>query len=118
MVTLYGIPNCNTVKKARDWLKENGVEYQFQDFKKQGVDTTFLARAVDVFGWEKVLNRAGMTWRRLSEEEKATVSDRESAIQLMKEKPSIIKRPILETDALQALGFKEEEYSQLFNKAA
>jgi Spx/MgsR family transcriptional regulator len=117
-ITLYGIPNCNTVKKARDWLENQGVAYDFHDFKKHGVPDKPLQNWVDVFGWEKVMNRAGMTWRRLPDAEKARIADADAAMALMKEKPSIIKRPILDYETGLLRGFNEAEYIQAFTKAA
>lgn len=118
MITLYGIPNCETVKKARRFLEANGVEYAFHDFRKQGVDVRKLQGWVEAFGWEKVLNRAGMTWRRMDEAEKETVRDAAGAMRVMREKPSIIKRPVLEAAGKTLLGFREEEYRKLFVRAA
>lgn len=112
---LYGIPNCNTVKKARDWLDANHIAYQFHDFKKQGLDADTAKMWLQHQPWEKLVNRAGMTWRNLSDAEKATVSNADSALNLMLEKTSVIKRPILERDGkLIALGFNETDYQSLF----
>ena len=112
---LYGIPNCNTVKKARDWLDANQISYQFHDFKKQGLDATSAQAWLKQQPWEKLVNRAGMTWRNLSDAEKANVTDANSALALMLEKTSVIKRPVLERDGkVIALGFNETEYQSLF----
>ncbi len=112
---LYGIPNCNTVKKARTWLDENGVAYEFHDFKKLGIDEATIKQWLTQQPWEKLVNRAGMTWRNLSDAEKAAVTDDMSATQLMMAKTSVIKRPLLVKDgALTALGFDETTYQQLF----
>lgn len=111
---LYGIPNCNTVKKARTWLKENGIAYEFHDFKKLGIDEATIHQWLTQKPWDKLVNRAGMTWRNLSDAEKATVTDNVSAMQLMLAKTSVIKRPLLVKDnALLALGFDEATYQQL-----
>lgn len=108
---LYGIPNCNTVKKAREWLQNNGITYEFHDFKKQGVDTGTLDTWLQQYPWEKLVNRAGMTWRNLSETEKASVVDNASAIALMQNKTSVIKRPVLvKSNKILALGFDESSY--------
>lgn len=109
---LYGIKNCNTVKKALDWCTAAGLEYEFLDYKKVAPDEAVLTAAMKEWGWEKVINRAGMTWRKLSDEEKAAVSDDASAMKLALEKPSVIKRPIVVNDAGKPilLGFKEAEY--------
>lgn len=117
-IVMYGIPNCNTVKKAREWLESNQLDYVFHDYKKQGVPEGNLQAWVDAFGWERVLNRAGMTWRKLNDAAKEAVTSNEKAMALMVEKPSIIKRPIVEVDGHMLLGFKETEYQQQFNQAA
>ncbi len=111
---LYGIPNCNTVKKARTWLDAHGVAYTFHDFKKQGIDSATLQTWLKQVPWEKLVNRAGMTWRGLSEESKNTVIDIASAIALMMEKTSVIKRPVLvQNDKIMSLGFDETTYRKL-----
>jgi Spx/MgsR family transcriptional regulator len=111
---LYGIPNCNTVKKARTWLEENGVTYEFHDFKKQGIDEATIQQWLTQAPWDKLVNRAGMTWRNLSDSEKAAVTDNASATELMMTKTSVIKRPLLFKDGtLLALGFDAEKYQQI-----
>jgi arsenate reductase (glutaredoxin) len=95
MVTLYGIPNCDTVKKARAWLAAHGVEHTFHDFKKQGVPDG-LAHWSGALGWERLLNRKGNTWRQLSPALQAAATDAESAMALMREQPSVIKRPVVD----------------------
>ncbi|MBN66698.1 MAG: ArsC family reductase [Rickettsiales bacterium] len=109
---MYAIPNCDTVKKARKWLADNDISYAFHDYKKQGVDEDALREAVKTFGWEQVLNRKGMTWRRLDEAERAKIVDDETAIALMLEKPSIIKRPILADTQPRLLGFDADSYKE------
>ena len=93
---VYGIPNCDTVKKARAWLAERGVPYRFHDFKKQGVPPQHLARWQAAAGWDKVLNRQGTTWRKLPPEAQAAVTDAASAAALLQREPSAIKRPVVE----------------------
>ena len=111
---LYGIPNCNTVKKARTWLDGHGVSYTFHDFKKQGIDAATLASWLSQTPWEKLVNRTGMTWRGLSEETKSSIIDNASAIKLMVEKTSVIKRPVLiKDDKIVCLGFDETTYRKL-----
>ena len=113
---LYGIPNCNTVKKARNWLDEHGVAYEFHDFKKSGISEDTLRQWLSQVEWEKLVNRAGMTWRGLSDAEKAAVTDNASAIKLMQEKTSVLKRPVLvKDDQILHLGFTEAAYGKLFN---
>ena len=113
---LYGIPNCNTVKKARTWLEEKGIAYEFHDFKKMGIDEATIKQWLTQQPWDKLVNRAGMTWRNLSDAEKSAVTDNSSATQLMMAKTSVIKRPLLVKDGtLLALGFDEARYQQLLN---
>jgi len=111
---LYGIPNCNTVKKARTWLTERDIEIPFHDFKKQGVSEALLKTWLKQVGWEKLVNRQGTTWRQLPDEAKAAASNEAGAIRLMLEKPSVIKRPVLEIDGKITLGFDEVAYQSLF----
>ncbi|OWQ93164.1 ArsC family reductase [Roseateles aquatilis] len=109
MITLYGIPNCDTVKRARAWLDEHGLAYQFHDYKKQGVPAGKLPGWMSALGWDKVLNRAGTTWRKLDDATKAAVIDAASAAALMVAQPSVIKRPIVEwADGRLSLGFSPE----------
>ena len=111
---LFGIPNCNTVKKARDWLSLNHVAYEFHDFKKNGVTQSLLEEWLSQQPWDKLVNRLGMTWRNLTEAEKAAVIDAPSAIKLMLEKSSVIKRPVLVKDGkIVCLGFTEAAYKEL-----
>ncbi len=115
MMKLYGIPNCNTVKKARVWLDENQAQYEFHDFKKLGVNQSMIENWLAQQPWEKLINRAGMTWRKLSDETKANITNNASAAALMADKTSVIKRPILEQDGkILALGFKEDTYQEFF----
>ncbi len=110
MIKIYGIKNCDTVKKALNWLIANRIEFQFHDYKKDGVDQKKLLEFVEKFGFEKILNRKGITWKKLDKTEQDRVHDNKSAIQLMLEKPSIIKRPILDGGEKQLIGFDAEEY--------
>ena len=93
--TVYGIPNCDTVKKARDWLSAAGVDYQFHDFKKVGVPEEALAAWIDALGWEALVNRKGTTWRKLDPALQAATQDAPSASALMHAHPSVIKRPVV-----------------------
>ncbi|HAF02088.1 MAG TPA: ArsC family reductase [Methylophilaceae bacterium] len=112
---LYGIPNCNTVKKARDWLEHHAIAYTFHDFKKQGVTVTLLENWLSQLPHEKLINRSGLTWRGLDEATRNSVVDHASAIALMCHKTSLIKRPILEKDGrILALGFSETDYQSIF----
>ena len=96
MITLYGIPNCDTVKKARAWLTAQGLAYEFYDFKKHGVPADRLNAWVQAVGWEKLLNRQGTTWRKLDPATQASVRDAASAQALMRDNPSVVKRPVVE----------------------
>ena len=95
LITVFGIPNCDTVKKARTWLTEHGLAYRFHDFKKQGVPTEQLAGWMAVAGWEQLLNRKGTTWRKLDDAARLAVVDAPSATALMLAQPSVIKRPVV-----------------------
>lgn len=112
-VLLYGIPNCDTIKKARKWLAEQGIDYQFIDFKKQGVDRQNLAEWIDRLGIETVINKRGTTWRKLSAEQQCLDST-EQAIELICSEPSLIKRPVLVAGSTLEIGFKPERYQTLF----
>ncbi len=96
MIILFGIPNCDTVKKARAWLTQNGLDYQFHDFKKQGVPPDRLNAWIAAVGWEKLLNRQGTTWRKLDAATQATAVDAESAAKLLILNTSLVKRPVVE----------------------
>jgi arsenate reductase len=113
MITLYGIPNCDTMKKARTWLAEHGVDHVFHDYKKQGIDTATLARWSDRVGWETLLNRAGTTFRKLPDADR-TGLDRDRAIALMAAQPAMIKRPVLDRDGAITVGFATDRYAALF----
>ncbi len=106
-LTMYGIPNCDTIKKARIWLEQRGIPYAFHDYKKESVGKTQLEAWCDVLGWEVVLNRAGPTFRKLSDSEKTDL-DQTKAIALMINGTSMIKRPILEGPGVLLIGFKPD----------
>lgn len=107
---LYGIPNCDTVKKARTWLDGQGIAYAFHDYKKAGADAAKLAAWCEAVGWEKVLNRAGTTFRKLPDADKADL-DQARAVALMAANPSCIKRPIVEHAGGLLVGFKPDEWA-------
>lgn len=107
---LYGIKNCDTVKKARKWLDENGIDYEFHDFKKDGLDVGLLSDWEQALGWEALLNRRGTTWRKLPEEVRDTISA-QSAHDIMLENPSIIKRPVVERNGTVSVGFNADEWA-------
>lgn len=110
-IAFYGIPNCDTVKKARTWLAANSIAYTFHDYKKGGVDPARLARWAQMVGWEKLLNRAGTTFRKLDEADKAGI-DEAKALALMAANPSLIKRPVVEVPGGILVGFKADEWAQ------
>lgn len=113
-ICLYGIPNCDTVKKARRWLDARSIDYAFHDYKKEGVDPAKLSRWADAAGWEVLLNRRGTTFRKLDQSDKADI-DRDKAVMLMSQHPSMIKRPVVETGDGLLVGFKEEEWDAAFS---
>ena len=108
-ITFYGIPNCDTVRKARAWLAEQGIDYIFHDFKKQGADQDLVRGWVQALGWERVLNRSGTTFRRLEPEQKEGL-DAEKAIRLMVAQPSCIKRPVVDHPRGLLVGFDAAEW--------
>ena len=112
MIKMYGIPNCDTIKKARNWLKDNDVDYEFHNYKKDGVPEEKLKKWIKRLGWEVLLNKRGTTWRKLDETTKNNV-DEKSAIKIMLDNPSIIKRPVLDDGRSILIGFSENEYKQL-----
>ena len=113
-VTLYGIPNCDTVKKARDWLTANGVAHAFHDFKKQGVPLPKIDQWIAATGWEKLLNRRGPTWRKLDDATQASVVDAASAVAVMVANSSVIKRPVVQWLGGQVtVGFDGEAWQRL-----
>jgi arsenate reductase len=114
MITIYGIKNCSTVKKALNWLDENDIKYHFSDYKKEGANEEKLKELVQKFGWEKIANSKGMTWRKLEDHQKPT--DEKSAIAVMMEKTSIIKRPIIDDGKNQIIGFDIKEYERVLKK--
>ncbi|MCK0164886.1 ArsC family reductase [Marinobacter sp. S6332] len=109
---LYGIRNCDTVKKARKWLDEQGISYEFHDFKKEGLDENRLSQWEKAVGWESLLNRRGTTWRKLSDEVRDTISA-QSAHDIMLENTSIIKRPVVEYNGAVYIGFKADDWASI-----
>ena len=113
MITLYGIPNCDTVKKARTWLTDHGADYSFHDFKKQGVTEAQLDQWLTAVGWETLVNRKGTTWRNLDDATKAAVVDTASAHALLLQHASVVKRPVVVwADGAVTVGFKPEAFAQ------
>jgi arsenate reductase (glutaredoxin) len=113
---LYGIPNCDTVKKARAWLTSHHIEVEFHDFKKSGLKPELAQCWLQQMSWEQLINRKGLTWRGLDEAQKSSISNNDAAQNLMMEKTSVIKRPLLENNGiLLHIGFDEAAYRKLFN---
>jgi Spx/MgsR family transcriptional regulator len=110
-ITLYGIPNCDTIRQARKWLQQQDIAYQFHDFKKQGIEEDRLRGWVKELGWEALLNRRGMMWRKVPDAVRAGI-DEEGAIKLMLETPAIIKRPVLDLGDRRMVGFDESAYDK------
>lgn len=113
MIKIFGIPNCDSIKKAKKWLSDNSINYQFHDYKKLGVPEKELNKWIKQAGWEVVLNKRGTTWRKLDDSIKESI-DKQSAIQLMLDNPSIIKRPILDVKGRIIVGFSPDTYKKLF----
>lgn len=110
---MYGIPNCDTVKKARKWLDAQGIEYAFHDYKKEGADPSRVSAWSNLAGWEALLNRRGTTFRKLSDEDKIDI-DHTKAIDLMVQHPSMIKRPVVEHEGGVLVGFSVDDWSAAF----
>ena len=110
-IAMYGIKNCDTIKKARTWLDERGLGYDFHDYKASGIDRARLQGWVDSLGWEVLLNRAGTTFRKLPDADRADI-DTVKAIDLMEAQPSMIKRPVLEVNGELLVGFKPDDYQR------
>lgn len=114
-MTVYGIKNCNTVKNALDWLKKNKTDFEFHDYKAKGITEAKLKEWSKQVGWESLVNKRGTTWRQLDEKIQNAVKDEASAIALMIEKTSVIKRPLVEKDnKVLVLGFDEDQYKKVF----
>jgi arsenate reductase (glutaredoxin) len=112
-VTVFGIPNCDTVKKSRQWLNVAGVDYVFHDYKKLGIDDVTLNRWADAVGWESLINRAGTTFKKLDEADKTDIN-RAKAIALMIANPSMIKRPVVEGTGTLLVGFRPDDWNASF----
>ncbi|HMT94053.1 ArsC family reductase [uncultured Thiothrix sp.] len=113
MIILYGINNCDTVRKARQWLAERAIAYEFHDFRQDGLNPVQLRTWVDEWGWDKLINRRGTTWRNLPETTRNTMNET-LALAVMEDQPSIIKRPLLDLGTRRVLGFDAEQWKTLF----
>ena len=111
--TLYGISNCDTIKKAKKWLETHDIDYQFHDYRKDGINRQWLEQTESILGWETMLNKRGTTYRQLSDEQKQNL-DKESALALLVEQPAMIKRPVLVHNGQYHLGFKAAQYDEIF----
>ncbi len=114
MSKIYGIKTCDTVRKARKWLREHGIEHDFHDFRVDGLPEERLAIWVGAVGWEALLNRRGVAWRKLPAEKRAN-ADEVKALELIRQEPTLIKRPVLEHDGGVKVGFSEDDYADLFH---
>lgn len=113
IIRVYGIPNCDTVKKARAWLTSQGMDYEFHDFKKQGVPADKLPQWTQAVGWDKLTNRQGTTWRKLDAGIQASVRDAASALPVLQSNPSVIKRPVVEwLNGRTTVGFNAEQWAE------
>lgn len=113
MTVMYGIKNCDTIKKAKKWLEANNIEYSFHDYRADGLDEVWLVNAVSELGWENVLNKRGTTYRQLTQEIKDNMNEK-LAIEQMLLAPAMIKRPILSVQGKLYLGFKDATYQEIF----
>ncbi len=113
MTTLYGIKNCDTVRKARKWLENNGIDYRYHDLRADGVSAELIQQWIDAVGWEPLLNRRGRSWRELDESQR-TGLDADSARALMLEYPTLIKRPVVQVDDELSVGFSADAFEALF----
>jgi arsenate reductase len=116
--TLYGIPNCDTVKKARTWLQDHGIDFTFHDFKKQGLTPEQVTTWLQDLDWTTLVNRKGTTWRNLPDERKASIVDADTALALMLENPSVIKRPVVQGAGPVTVGFSPAVFEEKFGAAA
>lgn len=115
-ISLYGIPNCDQVRKARAWLDAQAVPYIFHDFKKAGITRALIHAWLADVSWDALVNRKGTTWRGFTDQRKAAIIDQSSAIELMLESPSVIKRPVLSTGSTTCVGYSDELYQLTFKK--
>lgn len=113
ILTLYGIPSCDTCRKARKWLEQEGIEYTFHDVRKEGLDSALLERWSKRLGWEKLINRQSLTWRKVPEADRENMNKSRAILTLI-EHPTLLKRPVLESSKMLAVGFTEASYKEIF----
>jgi len=113
MITLYGIKNCDTVKKARTWLDKRKINYTFHDFRENGLKAEQVKQWADELGWETLINKRSTTWKTLGESVKVLLND-ETVVDVIIDYPTLIKRPLLDNGKIRTVGFKAPEYEQLF----
>ena len=114
MTAIYGIKNCDTMKKAFKWLNENNIDHTFHDYKKSGIDHSVIKQAISEHGWEAVINKRGTTWRKIPQSIQESM-DEKKALDVANENPSIVKRPLLVQNGKTYLGFKAVQYKDIFN---
>lgn len=113
MITLYGIPNCDTVKKARNWLDDNNIDYQFHDFRKDGLDREQVKEWIDALGWESLVNKRSTSWKALDDSIRSSLNA-DTAVEQILASPTLIKRPLLARADHYQVGFKADQYQQTF----
>lgn len=112
-ITLYGIPNCDTVKKARTWLEQENIDFRFHDFRKDGLDSSLVEKWIDELGWETLVNKRSTSWKALDEEQRKSM-DAKTALSAIIDSPTLIKRPLLDNGKSRKVGFKAADYETLF----
>ena len=115
MLTIYGIPSCDSCRNARKWLTEHGQEHRFHDLRTDGLDLEMLERWAQALEWDKLLNTRSITWRKVPEVDRADLTSRK-AMALMLDEPTLVKRPVLETDEIVVVGFSPDSYKKLFDE--
>ena len=115
MITVYGIKNCDSVKKARNWLQKQGIDYQFNDFRAQGIERETLQTWIDQVGIGVIVNKRGTTWRNLEPSQQQKINEVSNAIDLLMANPTLIKRPVLNVDGIITIGFTTDSYQSLFH---
>jgi arsenate reductase len=115
VITVYGIKNCDTVKKARRWLEQHNIDYNFHDFREQGLEQAAVEAWLDELGWETLVNRRSTSWKQLSPEQRENM-DQQKALTAIMQQPTLIKRPLLDTGSSRQVGFSEKSYQEIFHQ--